>query len=249
MDSEDSTRIKRKCISPIEAPKPDPTRLTDSNLQLSFETLHESNHDTSPTIERHASYSHSDFAVDYHDCADDLYGHYEEYEEEPSLDQTDSRMKAIEEHLEVDTEDYYHRESHTETTQDEDTDKTEDHPQQDGQQETYKPDINRKIDLKVNPPIIAQTYFFSRELADKMNATEIKETFNQHRGNKNIACSVLQLKYPHGGHFIYFHTYEGRFKTPHEITLFTGFRVTLEPPRKRIDRLCDCKILHSCKNC
>ena len=126
-------------------------------------------------------------------------------------------------------------------------DETEDHPQQDGQRETSKSGI--KADPKVITPIVLQAYFFSKELADKMNATEIKETFNQQKGHKNIACSVLQLKYPYEGHFIYFHTFEGRFKLPYECTLFTGFRVTLEPPRKKIDRLCDCKKVDWGYNC
>ena len=268
MDSEDSTRVKRKCISPIEAPKPDPTRLTDSNLQLSFETLHESNQDTSPTIEKHALYSHSDFAVDYHDCADDFYGHNdEEYEEEPSLDQTDSHMKTKEEHLEVDMEDYYDREPHTKDTQDEDTDKTEDHPQQDGQQETEdhphdsdhcheessSPSNENTATLthresnpspkeKKHKRCILQAYFFNKELAQKMNATEIREAINKRLNyNGNAVCSVLQLKYPVGGHFIYFHTSEGKFKLPSELWLLHDTKFNLEIPRKPIDRFCDCR--------
>ena len=137
----------------------------------------------------------------------------------------------------------YHEETSSPPNQkdDEDTDTTDGHPEREVQQETHKLDI--KVDPKVNAPTLLQAYFFSKDLADKMNATEIRDTFNWQQGNRNVACSVSQLKYPYGGHYIYFHTHElheSRLKLPYECTILWGVRVTLERPRKIIDRFCDC---------
>ena len=89
---------------------------------------------------------------------------------------------------------------------------------------------------------ILQAYFFNKELAQKMNATEIREAINKRLNyNGNAVCSVLQLKHPVGGHFIYFHTSEGKFKLPSELWLLHDTKFNLEIPRKPIDRFCDCR--------
>ena len=199
-------------------------------------SIDEPNKDSPPSRKGPRNRTYSDSAVDYHEYRNQKINssHYRNAQDNSDPRETISLPR--EENDEQDTDDT-----------EEGTNETEDHPQQDGQRETSKSGI--KADPKVITPIVLQAYFFSKELADKMNATEIKETFNQQKGHKNIACSVLQLKYPYEGHFIYFHTFEGRFKLPYECTLFTGFRVTLEPPRKKIDRLCDCKKVDWGYNC
>ena len=193
MDSEEGGRTKRKCISPIEAPKPDPTSPTDSNPQLSFATLHES---YSPTIEMDTSYTHSDFAVDYRDCGyedEDLYTEDNPHESDP-----------------------YHEEPSSPPNH-----------------------LNPCILPGVGTPCILQAYFFSEELAQKMNATEIKETILKEE-DLPFVCSVLQLNKPHGSHYIYIHTVTGGFKLPTNVHI-GDIEVTLEEPRKRIARVCDCK--------
>ena len=75
-----------------------------------------------------------------------------------------------------------------------------------------------------------------------MNATEIKETILKEEGEDygNFICSVLQLNKPHGSHYIYIHTVTGGFKLPTNVHI-GDIEVTLEEPRKRIARVCDCK--------
>ena len=190
MDSEDATRSKRKCISPIEAPKPDPTSPTNSNLQLSFTTVHESIQDTSLTNGMNVSYSHSDFAVDYRD-----------------FDTQDPTQES---------ENVYKTED---TLEDQDTDSKE------GNEEpTFR---------------VVQAFFFSKEIAQKMNATEIKATVNQYF-NGPAVCSVLQLENPHGGHFIYLHSVPEGIELPSRLTILPDIKVILEEPRKKIDKWCDC---------
>ena len=207
MDSIEGSGVKRKCISPIEAPKPEPTSPTDSNLQLSFASIHESYQGTSPTIGLNASYSQSDFAVDYHDVAD--------YAKE------------------FDTQEESNPEDSSSQSNDQDTDSTG------GKVETH---LNPCMSPGVGTPCILQAYFFSKELAQKMNATEIKETILKEEGEDygNFICSVLQLNKPHGSHYLYIHTVLGCIKLPTDVNI-GDIEVTLEEPRKRIARICDCK--------
>ena len=102
-----------------------------------------------------------------------------------------------------------------------DTDTTEEHPEQE-------------------TPDLLQAFFFSKELAQKMKATEIKESIFKQYNHRHIVCSVLQLKKPHGAHYIYLHTLKrAPFKLP-LVTKIGGITVTLENPRKDIIRVCDC---------
>ena len=73
-----------------------------------------------------------------------------------------------------------------------------------------------------------------------MNATEIKETVNQQYFNGPVVCSVLQLKNPHGGHFIYLHSTPKGIQLPSRLRILPDIMVTLEVPRKKIDKWCDC---------
>ena len=68
-----------------------------------------------------------------------------------------------------------------------------------------------------------------------MNATEIKEAINQYYGDA-VICSVLQLKNPRGGHYIYWHVVsEDDLKLPQETSLLPDIDVTLKKPKKMID--------------
>ena len=213
MESRDGTSLKRKCISPIEAPKPEPTSPTDRNLQLSFATVHESDQSTSPTIGMNASHSHSDFAVDYHDVAD----HAEELNTQEESDPEESSTQS----------------------NDQDTDSTEGHQEQELLQETRK-FLRDALTGERQTLCVVQAYFFNKKLAQKMNATEIKTAVNHYLGGPYV-CSVLQLKSPHGGHFIYIHsTNEERITPPFRFNLLSDTVETLEVPRKKIDKICEC---------
>ena len=213
MESRDGTSLKRKCISPIEAPKPEPTSPTDRNLQLSFATVHESDQSTSPTIGMNASHSHSDFAVDYHDVAD----HAKELNTQEESDPEESSTQS----------------------NDQDTDSTEGHQEQGLLQETRKL-LRDALTGECQTLCVVQAYFFNKKLAQKMNATEIKTAVNHYLGGPYV-CSVLQLKSPHGGHFIYIHsTNEERITPPFRFNLLSDTVETLEVPRKKIDKICEC---------
>ena len=86
---------------------------------------------------------------------------------------------------------------------------------------------------------VVQAFFSCKELAQKMNATEIKEAVNQHHKGP-IVCSILRLENTHGGHFIYLHSTPNWLPLPCNFEMLPDTKVILEKPRKKINKWCDC---------
>ena len=218
---------KRKRLSPIEAPR---CPFNDSNSlreNMSFTSIDEPKEASPPLRKGPRNRTSSDSVIDYHEYRNQEVDRYMY----PCGNAHGNRDPEVSSSLPSEENDEL------------DTDDTEDHQEQPEQDTPSK-----APEIETPQPGLTQAYFFSKELARNMNATEIKESFNKDRGNKNVVCSVLQLKKPYGGHHIFFHTYEGRFTLPFELRLFKDIRVSLEIPRNHIFRVCDCQDVHMCSN-